>query len=112
MIPLTHRGVSDSIHIISGRGEEGKFPEIPPFSDTKSIVLLMALKRIKPISKMFIEAGYPSSFPCAVISKSCWNLDSRTVLGTLESIFGLVSSSKIESPALWVVGNCVSNLLF
>jgi siroheme synthase len=110
-IPLTHRGVADSIHILSGRGADGVFPIIPAFGDKKSIVLLMALKRISKLSEMFINANYPPSFPTAVISKIGWKFEDgseKMVVGCLSNIAALVENENIESPAIWIIGNCVS----
>jgi siroheme synthase len=114
IIPLTHRAVADSIHILSGRGSDGALPIIPPFGDKKSIVLLMALKRINMISEMFISANYPPNFPTAVISKIGWNLQGdseKIVVGCLSNIAALVEKENIESPAIWIIGNCISKFI-
>jgi uroporphyrin-III C-methyltransferase len=107
MIPVTHRNVADQVLMISGRGKNGSFPLIPEYYARRTIIVLMALSRLKELSLLFIEKNYPSDLPCAVIEKGTWLTGEKTVFGKLNDIYEEVSAQKIENPAMLVVGNVV-----
>ncbi|KAJ3145279.1 hypothetical protein HK101_002513 [Irineochytrium annulatum] len=103
-IPVTHRGVSDQLLVLSARGENGSMPEPPTWNEKRTTVVMMPVARMGALSDLLVDAGYPSSTPAAVVEKgSCEG--QRVVEGTLEDIAGRVKAEDVGSPALLVVGN-------
>ncbi|KND03654.1 uroporphyrinogen-III C-methyltransferase [Spizellomyces punctatus DAOM BR117] len=110
-IPVTHRGVADQLLVLSGRGEGGAFPEVPPHYEKRTTVVLMAVGRLQELVDRMIEKGYPNDCPAAVVEKGCWRDGSeRVVDGTLQTIVGRVKDAAVGAPALLVVGDAVSVL--
>ena len=108
-IPVTHRGVASSLTIVTGHEEPGK--EAP--LDWKAIaalggtlVVLMGVSRLEQNAAALIEAGKPAETPAAMVEKGGWK-EQRMVTATLGSIAGKARASKIESPAILVVGDVV-----
>jgi uroporphyrin-III C-methyltransferase len=84
-IPLTHRGVSNSVLISTGYGRNEAIIEIPEYSADRTVVLLMAVGRIEEIAANMTMMGYPKETPVAIIEKATTPLQ-RTLSGTLETI--------------------------
>jgi uroporphyrin-III C-methyltransferase len=84
-IPLTHRGVSNSVLISTGYGKNEAVVEIPEYSSDRTVVLLMAVGRIDEIATNMTMMGYPKNTPVAIIEKATTPLQ-RTLTGTLEDI--------------------------
>ncbi|KAJ3220158.1 hypothetical protein HDU67_005482 [Dinochytrium kinnereticum] len=103
-IPVTHRGAADQFLVLSGRGEGGAFPEIPPHSDKRTTVVLMPVARLGALSDAMVDAGYPNSLPAAVVEKGTC-IGQRVVEGTLGDIANRMADANVGSPALFVVGN-------
>ena len=102
-IPVTHRGVSQSFHVITGHTKTSTnepdydYDTIAKMEGT--IVFLMGLSNLSQIAKRLIDAGKEAGTPVAVISDgtTCYQ---RKVTGTLETIAGKVEEAKIPSPAV------------
>ncbi|KAJ3154492.1 hypothetical protein HDU86_004621 [Geranomyces michiganensis] len=108
LIPVTHRGAADQVLVLSGRGEGGSFPRIPPHDDKRTTVILMSVGRLNELVGVMTASGYPADFPAAVVEKGCWGKDQeRVVRGCLGNIFERVTKAKVGAPALLVVGNTV-----
>ena len=84
-IPLTHRGVSNSVLISTGYGRNEAVIEIPEYSADRTVVLLMAVGRIDEIARNMTMMGYPKATPVAIIEKATTPLQ-RTLTGTLDTI--------------------------
>lgn len=110
LIPVTHRDVADQVLLISGRGKGGSFPLIPEFYSKRTIVVLMALSRIKELVDLLIEKKHPKTLPCSVIEKGTWK-EQKVCVSDLEGIAEKVKVEGIENPAMLVVGESVVTLL-
>jgi uroporphyrinogen III methyltransferase/synthase len=107
-IPVTHRGLSRSLHIITGHTADT--PDgLPADMDTLAqlsgtLVFLMGLSKLEAILKRLIAAGKSPETPAAVISGG--NAPHpMTLRGTLETLPGLAAKAQIQSPAVIVVGD-------
>jgi uroporphyrin-III C-methyltransferase len=106
-IPITHRGIAVSFHVVTGhesRDKENSQIIWEDFKTDETIVFLMGLYNISKICTKLIEVGKPKDCPVAVISKGT-TPEQKVVVGTLENIAQNVSA--LESPALIVVGEVV-----
>ena len=102
-IPVTHRGVSRSFHVVTARtAEGGPPPELERLAALGgTLVFLMGLSRLEELARRLTEAGLPASTPAAVISGK--NAP-RAVRGALGEIAERVREAGLEAPAVIVVG--------
>ncbi len=107
-IPLTKRGVSDRVLIISARGAGGSDINWKGiFQDRQTAVFLMGLSSASEISTRLKEGGMPSDMPVAVIFGASLP-GQQTVITDLEGLKLVRQRSKLNLPALIVVGPAVS----
>jgi len=108
-IPITHRGVSNEVHVFTGH-EKGESEELSIDFNIVSklkgtLIFYMGLFNVKKISEMLIKGGMDENTPIALISKGTYG-DQKTVTSTLKNI--QYSLEGVESPALIVVGEVVN----
>ncbi len=106
-IPLTHRGVSSSVAILTGHEDPAKpggalrWDRLATSCDT--LVCLMGVATLPAIATQLLKHGRAPSTPCAVVH---WGTTAaqRTVSGTLKSIAADARQAKIKPPAILIVG--------
>lgn len=105
-IPVTHRGISRSFHVITGHTKEDHTPEkLAAFAKLDgTLVFLMGLAHLDEIASELIKNGKDKNTPAAVISNGA-SRSQRMVKGTLESIYQDVQSAKLAAPAVIVIGD-------
>lgn len=111
-IPVTHREMSRSFHVITGHTAE-KEPEkhraylkkqIEGLKDAEgTFVFLMGLSSIDTICRLLLECGKAPGLPVAVIGSGT-RYDETVVRGTLADIAGRVKAEQVVSPAVIVAG--------
>lgn len=109
-IPVTHRGVSNGVTIItaSGGSEGTDDPDYAWLAASEgTVVLLMGLRRVAHVCAELRAGGAPPDRPMAVISRGTTPAQ-RTVVGTIATIPRLVARARLASPAIIVVGDVVS----
>jgi uroporphyrin-III C-methyltransferase len=107
-IPVTHRGSSDQVLLLSGRGVGGSFPTIPEFDSMRTTIILMSLSRLSDLKDLMASKGYPLELPCAVIEKGCWRNGSKISRASLRDIPSQVKIDGIENPAMFIAGYTVN----
>ena len=104
-IPVTHRGVSRSLHIITGHTAVGGLPEgaahLAALEGT--LVFLMGLSHLEQIAESLLAAGKPPETPAAVISGGN-AAHPTTVRATLGTIAQRAREADVHPPAVIVVG--------
>ena len=106
-IPVTHRGVSRSFHVVTAHtaeladGTPEDWEELARLPGT--LVFLMGLSRLEGIVRRLTEAGLPRRTPAAVISGENAPRP-MAVRGTLGDIAERVRTAGAEAPAVIVVG--------
>ena len=98
-IPLTHRGVSSEVRVVSGRSAD----EPSPGSGT--LVLFMALNELESVCERLLDEGLDPGTPAAVISRGTCP-DQEVVVGDLAGIAD--AAAGLPGPALVVVGEVVA----
>ena len=104
-IPVTHRGVSRSFHVVTAHtadspdGLPSNLEDLARLPGT--LVFLMGLSQLEEIARRLIGAGLPRSTPAAVIGGK--NAP-RAVRGTLGDIAERTREAGTEAPAVIVVG--------
>ena len=110
-IPVTHRTMSRSFHVMTGHtlSEDGTLPpDFPAFARLSgTLVFLMGLGNLHPIVSGLLEAGKPAETPAAVIENGTLP-EERFVKGTLGDIGDRGAEAGIGTPAIIVVGETVS----
>ncbi len=105
-IPVTHRNISRSFHVITGHTLKGaqSEKELASYGACEgTLVFLMGLSNLDTIAAGLIKGGKPADTPAAVIEDG--SLDSqRVVRGTLKTIYERTVKAKIQTPAIIVVG--------
>lgn len=105
-IPLTHRNLSQSFHVITGHKGRGEglpedFYRLGCCGGT--LVFLMGMSRLEEICKGLIGQGWDKSTPAAVIQNGTLP-EQKIVTGTLEDIKEKAEEAGIGTPAVIVVG--------
>ncbi len=107
-IPLTHRGLSSSVTVLTAAGADGDDPDLRASAGAAdTLVVLMAAGRLEGTCRSLIEGGRPAHEPAALIQ---WATTSRqrSVTGTLADLPTLAAAAGIGSPATLVVGPVVA----
>ena len=105
-IPVTHRGVSRAVHIITAHTQD----ETPDFSRWAALaadgtlVFLMGLQRLPQIAAGLLAGGLPPATPAAVLSGG--NAPHpAAVRANLGEITTAARAAGVEAPAVIVVGD-------
>jgi len=105
-IPVTHRGVSAQVTLVSGHSAYGDDLDYAHLAATPgTLVVFMGLAHLSGIAARLIEHGSSPDTPAAIVSRGT-HADSRSVTGRLDEIARLAEG--LESPALLVVGGVVN----
>ena len=102
-IPLTHRGVSAQVRVLSGRSADGAV-EIGAADGAETLVLFMALNELGSLCKRLLDLGLDPSTPAAVISRGTCP-DQEVVVSDVRGI--AQAAEGLPGPALVVVGEVV-----
>jgi uroporphyrin-III C-methyltransferase len=106
LVPVTHRGVSDTVTIASGRSADGSEPDYDALvAAGGTTVLFMALGRLRRVTAGLIAAGLDPRTPAAVVSRGTLP-DQQSVTAELETI--AETAAGLPSPALLIVGQVVA----
>ena len=103
-IPVTHREMSRSFHVITGHTKKGEADALANIHKQEGTsVFLMGLSNLEPIMQRLREEGESEETPVSVISNGM--LPGETIVrGTVGTIGKLVSKNELVSPAIIVVG--------
>jgi uroporphyrin-III C-methyltransferase len=102
-IPLTHRGLSAQVRVVSGRSADGEV-ELEPAAGPETLVLFMALNELDSLCRRLLALGLDPSTPAAVISRGT-SPDQEVVVADLTGIAD--AAAGLPGPALVVVGEVV-----
>lgn len=109
-IPITHRGVATSFHVMTGHfkkdsDESLDFESIAKLNGT--IVFLMGIGNLERITKGLIQEKMDKNTPVAVIQWATYS-DQKSVVGTLETIVEVVKNQRVKTPGIIVIGDVVN----
>jgi len=111
-IPVTQRGVSESVVVCTGVGRQGKDVSIPGYRRERTTVILMGVARLREMLEVLLDATserrdgavYPHHLPVAVIERASMP-DQRVVtctLGSIEEAFDAIGLQR--PPGMIIVG--------
>jgi uroporphyrin-III C-methyltransferase len=103
-IPVTHRGVSRGVTIVSARGARGEVTDFRHLAHAElTLVILMGIENRGEIATQLMEGGLDASTPVAVVEQA-WTGQQRTTRGSLSEL----GSFDVRPPAIIVVGGVAS----
>jgi uroporphyrin-III C-methyltransferase len=102
-IPLTHRGVSAKVRVVSGRLADGD-ADLEPAAKGETVVLFMALNELDSLCRRLLALGQNPSTPTAVISRGTCP-DQQVVVADVSGI--AEAAAGLPGPALVVIGEVV-----
>ena len=104
-IPVTHRGLSQTVTFSTAHGEDGGEPDYAALARTGgTLVLFMGLGRLAELAAGLIDAGLDAETPAAVVSRGTLP-DQKVATAPLDEI--AEAAVGLRSPALLVVGEVV-----
>lgn len=109
-IPVTHREISRSFHVITGHTSAGDdvseidFQTLAKLEGT--LVFLMGFSHLARIAEELVRAGKQASAPAAVIHGN-FDGSADIVKGTLTDIAKRAAEADISTPAVIVIGDVV-----
>ncbi|HLO77075.1 MAG TPA: uroporphyrinogen-III C-methyltransferase [Magnetospirillum sp.] len=109
-IPLTHRGLAQSVRLVTGHWREGQALDYdwPLLADPNcTLVIYMGLTHLPDIAAKLIEAGLSADIPAAAVENGTTPRQ-RRVIGTLGSLPALVAQAGMKPPTLVIVGRVVT----
>lgn len=107
-IPVTHRGLADSVCIVSAhrRDDEKEF-SIPPYSPRTTLVLLMAGQTAQSWLEQLLVREYPASLPLAFVTAAT-TTKQQVFVTTVGDAASNHVTVEFGSPTLAVIGHVVS----
>lgn len=101
-IPVTHRGLSRGVTVITGHEV---IPELPNRSD-HTLVVLMGVSTLPTTVESLILQGRDPSCPAAIIEHG-YTPDQRVTISRLGQLTEVAEQRKVKPPAVVVIGDVV-----
>jgi uroporphyrin-III C-methyltransferase len=120
-IPVTQRGVAESLIICTGVGRKGKEIQLPGYQRSRTLVILMGVARLTQVVKALTSeeeessahregSAYPLHIPVAIIERASMP-DQRITFSTLKDVVkALDSIGEQRPPGMIVIGWSVLSL--
>ncbi len=109
-IPLTHRGLADGVHFMTGHRKEDMelaFDQHALADKNCTLAIYMGLANLEPIVSALVNAGRSPSTPVALIEQGT-TPQQRTLISSLATITADANSAGITPPAMVVIGEVVT----
>ena len=109
-IPVTHRGLASSFHVITGHEDGNKTSSVLDYQtlakEEGTLVFLMGLKNLDKIAANLIANGKDPKTPAAVLERGT-TAAQKSVKADLEHIAEAAEKAGLKTPAISVVGQVV-----
>lgn len=107
-IPITHRGIAQSFHIVTGMSANNLNVNFKALAmEEGTLVFMMGLSNLENIRDQLVANGKNSETPCAVVMRGTCSKQKK-VIGTLNNISEKVKEAGLKSPCIIVVGEVVT----
>lgn len=111
-IPLTHRDVSRSLHLVTGHGSDNEIPALDwgALAATRgTLALYMSTRTLDGVAARLIAGGMSPATP-AVAVENVSLPGERVRLATLATLPGVLAGDPGEGPTLVIVGEVVARV--
>jgi len=107
-IPLTYRGVSQSVLFVTGRGANQSKPIdwAAAARGADTLVIYMGMESLEMICAALIQAGKSPSTPAIAVEWA--TVSQKEVAAPLQDLKRACASARLQSPAIIVIGEVVS----
>lgn len=106
-IPVSHRGIATSFHIITGHEKSDLSLDFDALAKCPgTLIFLMGIANMDLIAKRLIECGKDPKTPLAFIEKGTTPYQ-RTVMATLETAGETIVRNNVTAPAITIMGGVV-----
>ncbi len=108
-IPLTHRDVARSLHLVTGHGSDGNVPGLDwrtLASGEGTVAAYMASRTLRTVAGRLREAGLPGSTP-AVAVENATRPGERRLFGTLANLPDALEAAGVTGPTVVLIGRVV-----
>lgn len=110
-IPLTHRGVSNSVRFLTGHSRKGGtdplFVAEHAADPDSTLVVYMGLSTLPGLVQKLIHNGLPPNIPAVAVERGT-TPQQRMVFAELKDLMDEVTSAGLVSPTLIIIGSVVS----
>ena len=104
-IPLTHRGLSQSVTFVTATGKQGSQLNWAGLAyPSQTVVFYMSAAQIDYIAERLQSHGLRAGHPAALIERATWP-DQRVLTTTVGGMVALAQGAELKSPTLLVVGD-------
>lgn len=103
-IPVTYRGVSAGVTVVSGRCRKGALVDWSRYARVETLVILMGVESRSAIAAALIESGRGADEPAAFVE---WGSTDRERV--IETTLSEIAAGRVDAhpPAVWVIGEVV-----
>ncbi|NLU80826.1 uroporphyrinogen-III C-methyltransferase [Micromonospora sp. HNM0581] len=112
-IPVTHRSVAHEFTVVSGHVAPDSPDSLVRWEALANLrgtlVILMGLKNLRPITSTLLAHGRASTTPAAVVQEATTGAQ-RVVRSTLGEVADAVTAAGLRPPAVVVLGDVVTTL--
>lgn len=109
-IPLTHRGTSRSLHLITAHGSDDRLPEHDWTALARAggtLAVYMGVRTLPLLAARLLAAGMAPGTPTIAVENATLDNERRT-LGTLGGIADAVAAAGLSGPTLVLIGAVVA----
>ncbi|KQM72683.1 uroporphyrin-III methyltransferase [Pedobacter sp. Leaf216] len=106
-VPLTHRGISESVWILTGTKKDGSLTNDLKcaMKSSATVVIYMGMKKVGEIVKAYCDAGL-GNMPAAIIQHATLP-HQKQVVCTVQNLQKSAEEAGLTYPAIIIIGNVV-----
>ena len=107
-IPLTHRDYSQSVVFVTGHLQDGSMNlNWPALAQPRqTVVFYMGLTGVEILCRELVANGLPATTPAALVEQGTLP-EQRVLVGTLETLPGILRTANVRAPTLIIIGEVV-----
>ncbi|KAJ8748805.1 hypothetical protein K2173_011361 [Erythroxylum novogranatense] len=110
-IPLTHRGIANSVRFLTGHSRKGGTDPIFVAENAadpdSTLVVYMGLSTLPSLASKLINNGLPSNTPAAAVERGT-TPKQRMVFAELKDLADKIAIAELVSPTLIIIGKVVA----
>jgi uroporphyrin-III C-methyltransferase len=107
-IPLTHRGISESVWMVTGTKKDGSLSADLRLAlqSRATVVVYMGMRKLQEIATLYRQEGF-ATMPAAIIQQGSWT-GQQVAVGVAGALVELATENRLSHPAIIVIGEVVA----